>query len=418
MLCIGLLSCGGSSNPATLTSSGLTFRAFVSNPSNPSPNGGGFPALDIMDATQDVLSPFQVSLAGTVASAGMMVETPKRDKTIVLSASENSTSLGIVDNAKESASSSIALPGPTESMFVWIDNTTLYAAIPSDPVSGQLPGAVVQVSLTGSVITATIPVPGARYVVPNPSGNQILAISDTAGTVSVIAPSLLLSNPSGAVTTVSGFDQPVGAVFSSDGSTVYVLNCGRECGGTTASIATLDLTQPQPVVTSTVPVAAATTAMLNGGTLYVAGTPPSAGVDCQANLCGVLTVFPGANVAAPPTTFAITDGYHDRLVMAQNNQLFIGSSNCTNVVAAGSTLGRGCLSVLNAGGGTVYTAAQNGDVTGIEPISSRTVVYVCEGGVFTIYDTALDLSNHRQLSPQITQVTIVGQAVDVKQVDF
>jgi hypothetical protein len=104
--------------------------------------------------------------------------------------------------------------------------------------------------------------------------------------------------------------------------------------------------------------------------------------------------------------------------MAPNNQLFIGSRTCTNVIAAGTTPGRGCLSVLNTGGGTVYTAAQNGDVTGIQPILNRTVVYVCEGGILTIYDTALDLGNHRQLQPQKTQVTISGQAVDVKLVDF
>ena len=32
------------------------------------------------------------------------------------------------------------------------------------------------------------------------------------------------------------FDRPVKAVFSADGSTAYILNCGPECGGSTASI--------------------------------------------------------------------------------------------------------------------------------------------------------------------------------------
>ncbi len=205
VLCTGLLSCGGSSTPATLTSSGLTFRAFISNPVNPSPNGGGFPGLDIIDATQDMLSPFQISLSGTVATAGMMVETPKRDKTIVLSATGTGTSLGIVDNAKESASSSIALPGPTESMFVWIDNTTLFAAVPTATITGQSPGAVVQVSVPSAAITATIPVPGARFVIPSPSGNQILVISDTANTVSCFRASpYQYWNALGALTTITG----------------------------------------------------------------------------------------------------------------------------------------------------------------------------------------------------------------------
>ena len=422
VLCTGLISCGGYTNPNTGNRSGLTFRAFISNPVNPSASGGGFPGLDIIDATNDLVSPFQVSLSGTVASAGMMVESPKRDRTVVYSATgtdSSNTALAIVDNATESASSSVALPGPTESMFVATDNTTLYAAVPSAPITGQSPGAVVQVSLPSAAITASVPVPGAHFIIPSPSGNLILVISDTAGTVSVLAPALISSDPVGALTTLTGFDKPVWAVFSSDGSTAYVMNCGPECGGSAAGIVAVDMTQNPPVAGTPVAVSAATNGLIVGGNLYVAGTPPNAGVDCQANLCGVLTVFPGANLSAAPTTFAITDGYHDNLVMAPNNQLFIASRTCTNVIASGQTLGRGCLSVLNTGGGTVYTAAQTGDVTGIQPILNRTVVYVCEGGAFTIYDTALDLGSQRHLVPQTTtEVAIVGQAIDVKLVDF
>jgi hypothetical protein len=230
---------------------------------------------------------------------------------------------------------------------------------------------------------------------------------------------LITTDPTDALITLTGFDKPVWAVFSADGSTAYVLNCGQECGGSAAGIVAVDMTQNPPVASAPVAVSASTNGLIVGGNLYVAGTPPSAGVDCQANLCGVLTVFPGANLSVAPTQFAITDGYHDNLVMAPNNQLFIASRTCTNVIASGQTVGRGCLSVLNTGGGTVYTAAQNGDVTGIQPIQNRTVVYVCEGGAFSIYDTALDLGSNRQLMPQTkTEITIVGQAVDVKLVDF
>lgn len=419
VLCTGLISCGGYKNPNTQNRSGLTFRAFISNPVNPSPTGGGFPGLDIMDANKDMLSPFEVSLSGAAASAGMMVESPKRDRTVVYSATSSNSTLAIVDNATESATSSVTLPGPTESMFVASDSNTLFAAVPSAPITGQSPGAVVQVSLPNSAVTATIPVAGARFVIPSPSGNQILVISDTAGTVNVLAPALITTDPTDALITLTGFDKPVWAVFSADGSTAYVLNCGQECGGSAAGIVAVDMTQNPPVASAPVAVSASTNGLIVGGNLYVAGTPPSAGVDCQANLCGVLTVFPGANLSVAPTQFAITDGYHDNLVMAPNNQLFIASRTCTNVIASGQTVGRGCLSVLNTGGGTVYTAAQNGDVTGIQPIQNRTVVYVCEGGAFSIYDTALDLGSNRQLMPQTkTEITIVGQAVDVKLVDF
>jgi hypothetical protein len=424
LLCTGLISCGGYKNPNTTNRSGLTFRAFISNPVNPSPTGGGFPALDIMDAKKDMLSPFEVSLSGTVASSGMMVEAPKRDRTVVYSptgSASSNTTLGIVDNATESTTSTVTLPGPTESMFVAGDSNTLFAAIPNAPITAQSPGAVVQVSLPSSAVTATIPVAGAHFIIPSPSGNQILVISDSAGTVTVLAPALISTgNALTPVAAASGtFDKPVWAVFSADGSTAYVMNCGQECGGSAAGIVAVDMTQTPPVASAPVAIAAATTGLINGGNLYVAGTPASGGADCQANLCGLLTVFPGANLSAAPTQFAITDGFHDRLIMAPNNQLFIGSRTCTNVIASGNTPGRGCLSVLNTGGGTVYTAAQTGDVTGIQPILNRTVVYVCEGGAFSIYDTALDLGSQRQLKPQTkTEITIVGQAIDVKLVDF
>jgi hypothetical protein len=419
VLSTGLISCGGSK--AATTTSGLTFRAFVSNPVNLNPNGGGLPALNIVDATKDLPSPFSVSLSGTIGSAGMMVESPKRDRTVVFSSTGAFTAgsaLGIVNNATESASSSVSLPGPTESMFVWIDNTTLFAAIPTAPVSGQLAGAVVQVNISNATLTAAIPVAGAHYLIPNPSGNQILVLSDTADTVTVLSPALISAG--NALTAVAGsFDKPVWAVFSSDGSTVYVMNCGPECGGTTAGISVVDMTQSSLTATPIVPVTGgATTGLLSGGNLYVAGTLPVAGTDCQATLCGTLTVFPSANLSSTPSAFQISDGYHNNLVMATNNQLFIGARTCTNVIASNTTPGRGCLSVFNTGGNTAYTAAQNGDVTGIQPILNRTVVYVCEGGVLTIYDTALDLGTQRQLQPQKTQVTLVGQAVDVKLADF
>ena len=425
VLSTGLISCGGSK--AATTTSGLTFRAFVSNPVNLNPNGGGFPALNIVDATKDLLSPFVVSLSATVGSAGMMVESPKRDRTVVFSSSgafSGGSALAIVDNATESASSSVTLPGPTDSMLVWIDNTTLFAAVPTAPVSGQLAGAVVQVNLSNAALTATIPVAGAHFLIPNPSGNQILVLSDTANTVSILSPALISTG--NALTPVvlnvgTFFDRPVWAVFTSDGSTAYVMNCGPECGGTTpnASLSVIDMTQSSPTVTSVIPVqGGATTGLISAGNLYVAGTAPSAGTDCEATLCGTLTVFPGANLNATASTFPITDGYHNNLVMGPNNQLFIGSRTCTNVIVAGSTPGRGCLSVFNSAGNVVYTAAQNGDVTGIQPITHRNVVYVCEGGVLTIYDTALDLGTQRQLQPQKTQVALVGQAVDVKLANF
>ena len=100
--------------------------------------------------------------------------------------------------------------------------------------------------------------------------------------------------------------------------------------------------------------------------------------------------------------------------MGANNQLFIGARTCTNinVAASGSTPGevRGCLSIFDTVKSTAVVPPKIGDVTGIQPISRRNVVYVVQNGNLSIYDTTTD-----QL--QATQVDIIGQAVDVKQVD-
>jgi hypothetical protein len=423
--------------------SGIKFRAFVSNPVHPSFSGGGFPALDIVDATTDNLSPFFVSLATSVPDAGMMALSPKRDRTLVLSSSNHG--LAIVDNASESAAGSLSLPGATDSFLVWTDNTTAFVAIPGVSVNGQSSlGEVLRINITNGSITATIPITGAHFLVANPDGSKILVISDAANTVTVLDPNQI--NSVTPLATITGFDKPVGAVFSPDGSTAYVLNCGAECGGISASVAAVDMNQPVPPVT--IPVPAATTALLSGNTLYVAGTPPpGVGVDCQATLCGVVTLISGNAVQS---SIPITDGYHDRIAMGSNSQLFVGSRTCTGVAASGSASGRGCLSVLAdfcptstaapgcvpqgttpcavSGNTAVLCTGALGDVTAIEPIPRRDTVYVCQGGKLVIYNTATDAppalnppsQQQQPLIPQTTpeQPNVVGQAVDVKVVDF
>ncbi len=98
--------------------------------------------------------------------------------------------------------------------------------------------------------------------------------------------------------------------------------------------------------------------------------------------------------------------------MGANGQLFVGSSTCTNVNISGGEV-RGCLSIVNTATGVITAPPDNGNVTAIEPVPNRDVVYVCEGGALRIYDTTTD-------KPQTTpeQPNVVGQAIDVKVVDF
>jgi hypothetical protein len=215
---------------------------------------------------------------------------------------------------------------------------------------------------------------------------------------------------------ICGLDHPAWAVFSSDDSSAYVLNCGPECGGTTSSLAQLDLTSD--TVTTTLPLngAGATTGLLIGTTLYIAGTPP--GTACasgtSAPTCGTLiTADIGSMTLTSAAPVLITDGVHNHIEMGANGQLFIGAKSCTSVNNSGEI--RGCLSIFDTKQGGVVVPPAAGDVTGIQPITNRNVVYVCQNGTFNIYDTTTD----KIAAPVPGRVVIifVGQAVDVKLVD-
>jgi len=110
------------------------------------------------------------------------------------------------------------------------------------------------------------------------------------------------------------------------------------------------------------------------------------------------------------STAEITDGYHNRIDMGADGQLFVGAKTCSNVLPP-DTDQRGCLSIFNTATSAVVIPAFNGDVTGIQAITNRHVVYVAQGGELKIYDT-------RTGALQETQIDIFGAATDVKLVDF
>ena len=424
LACALLISCGGGYSSGSLPPSGLTFRAFVSNPLHVGPTGGIFPALQIVNATTDVESNLGVALSSALPDAGMMVLSPDKKRTLVVSPS--SARIAVVDNATEKVTTSISLPGNTQSLFVWTDNTSAFVAIPSAPIQGQAAGGVGKFNIVTAAVTATIPVPSAHYLVSSPTGNQILVFSDNSNAVTLLFPGLLTTGSQTntqvpcpgvpiAACAVSGFDRPVWGVFSTDGTTAYIFNCGRECGGSSnASIVPLNmgtLVPGTPIqLISGGLVGGATTGLLSGNLLYVAGTPSSiaCGMGSAAATCGVLSVIDTTS-SSVTTAVLIPDGYHNGMQMGANGQLFIGSQTCTNVTTSTET--RGCLAIYDTVRSLVVVPPETGDVTGIEPIPNRSVVYVCQGGGMQIYDTKTDLL-------QTTQVNIVGQAIDVLVVDF
>lgn len=397
-----LLSCG-SSPSSSRTGSGLKTRAFITNSVSA---GTGFAGVYIVDVAKDARAAASPISAGN--TPGMMVLTPNRTLTLVFSGDGTQFSdnqFTVINNATEAAIGHVTLPGLTESFVVSPDGSTAYVAIPTAPVIGQSPGVVKVISLNSGTFTGEVDVPSAHYLAIDNSGNRILAFSDNSDSVAVITPSNIgIGN---AVTFVGGFARPVAAFFSSDDSTAFVVNCGAECGGTQASaqasIQTLDLTTNPPTPGTAVRVDAATVALVSNSTMYLAGTVPCTIQNVQTT-CGELTTFDLASMQVIGSPVSIADGYHNRIALGANGQLFIGGSKtCSQAL---------CLSIYNTQTGAVVIPPATGDVTGIQPIATRAVVYVTQGGSLGIYDTKTDALQSRQIT------NLIGQFIDVKTVDF
>jgi hypothetical protein len=438
-----LLSCGGYSSPSSGGGSGIKYRAFITN--NVSA-GTGLAGVYIVDAANDVRGGISPISAGN--TPGMMVLTPNRTQTLVFSPGVNplfpENQFTIISNASEAAAGHVTLPGLTESFVVSPDSSAVYVAVPTAPVIGQSPGIVEGISLGSGTATGQVDVPSAHYLSIDNSGNRILAFSDNSDKVAVITPSNIgIGN---AVTSVGGFDRPVAAFFSSDDTTAYVVNCGAECGGTTASVQQLNLTNNTlgsyvAACTPGTTQCAGSVALVNGSTMYLAGTPYSGGVPSQActgqttaaATCGLLTIVDLSSMTVINTAqIIITDGYHNRIALGANGQLFIGARTCTEIVPPvppppGAEM-RGCLSIYNTQSvpvgsiqpGAVTIPPTTGDVTGIQPVATRDVVYVVQGqnvqgGTLYVYDTktdAVDAVEEQKLS------NLIGVFVDVKTIDF
>ena len=185
-----------------------------------------------------------------------------------------------------------------------------------------------------------------------------------------------------AVSVPGTYDQPTNVYFSQDGTTAYVLNCGPECGGKTASITLLQQgplnenvipsspVQPNPQIANVPVPGGATDAISDGSTLYLAGQQ----LQPDGLFAGFLTTM---NQATNTITgqYSISDGNHSKMLFADNNTLWIGSQFCaTGERARQASLGfttqaanYGCLTRFVPGTaailpawspGTVYSVSQ------------------------------------------------------------
>jgi hypothetical protein len=228
------------------------------------------------------------------------------------------------------------------------------------------------------------------------------------------------------------FDRPVKAVFSTDGGTAYVLSCGPECGGSKASITPLPVgpmifligqqsgTLPtnSTLSSSTIPIpGGASNALVDSSTLYVVGQQQMP----DGYFGGHLTVVNLlSNKASAP--IAISDGAPgavSRMLLADDNTLWIGMSQCTNGERAHNpgvyTSGYGCLTMVNvaapASPAVTMIEPYIGDATGIAAVTGLHKIYTAEGGQVYIHSTVDGTSIDNQY------VTVTGTAYDVAYMD-
>ena len=444
---LSFISCGGGTKKGP--PSGLTERVLASQGVT---STFTFGSVEMIDGRYDTLARVSPLSAGN--SPGLMAISPTRNIVAAFDASSNS--VYAFSTVTETGIGNVHLPGPTTSMAFPTAVPIGYVAIPSATVNGfSILGAVDVMNFSTGALT-TIAVSNAQTVVADSTGTQLLVFSSDSDSVTVLSPGVAVppvdtscyTNPPNAVCTIvtnNSFSRPVSAIVS--GSTAYVLSCGLQCGGTAfngsnsltcgpdrtvvvqACVSVLDL--GSLTVTNTIPVDAATWGLLNGSTLYVAGTPTdTANNDCSgqmwgtppqptaATVCGRLDIV---DLGSGTVTgrIKITDGYHTRMDLTTNGQIFVGSHDCTNIGNVNNPNGevRGCLAIVKTSDNSVIIPPDNGDVNGLQGFVSRTVEYVAEGGNLRVYDTTKDILLINDFLPA-GNINIVGYVGDVKAIDF
>ncbi|WP_345945262.1 hypothetical protein [Granulicella sp. dw_53] len=235
------------------------------------------------------------------------------------------------------------------------------------------------------------------------------------------------------------YDRPTTAYFSVDGTTAYVLNCGPECGGATASVSalqqgllTIDViptSTPYPSpVTATIPVpGGATTAVSDGTTLYVAGQQLLPDGLFAGNLS---TIALASNSVTGK--YSISDGNHSKILFADDNTLWIGSQFCATGERAKLGQNYNCLTRFDLGAkvasiipnvtpgsptatvpfpNTDNNPYYYGSLTGLCWVQNLHKVYTAYGGQVHAFMTAdgSEINN--------SNITVQGTALDVAYMD-
>lgn len=235
------------------------------------------------------------------------------------------------------------------------------------------------------------------------------------------------------------FDRPVKAVFSADGGTAYVLNCGPECGGTASSISLLPVaplifplgqqsgllpcntapclnTHTNPMTTIAIQ-GGASNALVTTTTMYVVGQR----LMPDGYFGGFLTVLNLTNNTIVPSTssvpnpVSISDGMPgavSRIIQADDNTLWIGMTKCNQGERFYNNQSFGCLTMYNTSTGKVVLLEPYiGDTTGIAAVTGLHKIYSAQGGQVYINSTKDGSAIDNQY------VTVTGTAYDVAYMD-
>jgi hypothetical protein len=399
-LALAMAGCGSSTSNNAPKPTGLKKRVLLSN------TAAG--TVTVMDAQKDVLS---TKVLGVTSPTKMLTA----GGTTVVMDSGNSL-ITVIDNATEAVTFPSPIGDQPFDIAISPDGKNAWAAMRNF-------GFVQSVDTTTGVARPVLRIGNARRLVMSPKGTKLLVFPDPQGQ---IAPNthtfFVVDTATSAVQVVTdavNLDQPVNAVFNGSETQAFILNCGAECGGTNASVTFADFTNPTATFAPILPISVpgATVGLINGTNLYVAGNPqqPPPVAGCPLSRCGVLSVINTSALAAG-TFIPITDGDHEKMTLA-NNRVYVGASGCTVEPGTAANTVRGCLSIFNTSSSaavfpTESAFRQNFDVTGLQPISGRNIIYVVQGSEIDIFDTNTDA-----LASGVTQIDVVGKAFDVVQID-
>ena len=473
LIAAGLAGCGKTSyfGGRVLPPSGLSNRVLIAI-QNPSVFTKG--ALQIVDAYYDIRSgrtgqPASFSVSGYGGALPISIQSMPEENEAAVYGSGDGTLTTVNYQSEKTTGTVGGLNGLSSSIFMTRNGTYVFAASQASHVF--------TIVNQGNGASYPLSLPGVYRVSVNPGGSMALAFVENSNYAYyprqlTTAQSLAYSGgpstwPKAAVdcepqnapgwcmfqaqspdqVDATGnyygaplvFDRPRKAVFSADGSTAYVLNCGPECGGTNASISLLPVapmifligqqsgllpcnaspcTNTHTLPITNIPIAGgASNALVDSSTMYVVGQK----LMPDGYFGGYLTVLNLAtNTLVPssgtsPNPVSISDGMPgavSRMIEADDNTLWIAMTKCNEGERFYNNQPYGCLTMYNTSNNQVVLLEPYiGDATGIAAVTGLHKIYTAQGGQVYITSTKDGTAIDNQY------VTVTGTAYDVTYMD-